>query len=49
MTQLRPMQAAAFAPYMQKSVAGYAEDNVTAGRWPREGALERIGFVKECA
>ena len=41
MTQLRPMQAAAFAPYMQKSVAGYAEDNVTAGRWPREGALER--------
>lgn len=41
MTQLRPMPAAAFAPYMQTSVAGYAEDNVRANRWPREGALER--------
>ena len=41
MTQLRAMPAAAFEPYVQTSVAGYAEDNVTAGRWPREGALER--------
>src|SRR5438046_2060834 len=35
------MRAEAYAAYLQSSVGGYAEDNVTSGRWPKEGALER--------
>ena len=35
------MRAEAYAAYLQTAGAGYAEDNVTSGRWPREGALER--------
>jgi ribosomal protein S18 acetylase RimI-like enzyme len=35
------MPPEAFGPYVQASIAGYAEDNVASGRWPCEGALER--------
>jgi ribosomal protein S18 acetylase RimI-like enzyme len=35
------MRPEVYGPYVQASVAGYAEDNVVAGRWPSEGALER--------
>ena len=41
MTVLTPMAPAGFAAYLQTSVAGYAEENVAAGRWPAEGALAR--------
>jgi ribosomal protein S18 acetylase RimI-like enzyme len=35
------MRAEAYASYLQAAVAGYAEDNVASGRWPKDGALER--------
>ena len=35
------MRGAAFGPYLQASVAGYAEDNVACGRWPPQDALAR--------
>ena len=35
------MRAEAYAAYLESSVAGYAEDNIAAGRWPRQGAVER--------
>ncbi len=35
------MRAQVYAAYLQSSVAGYAQDNVAAGRWPAQGALER--------
>jgi ribosomal protein S18 acetylase RimI-like enzyme len=41
MTTLKPMRAETYADYVASSVAGYAQDNVAAGRWPIEGALER--------
>ncbi|MEP7207418.1 MAG: GNAT family N-acetyltransferase [Casimicrobiaceae bacterium] len=41
MTILIPMRPQAFAAYREEAVAGYAEDNVVAGRWPGEGAVER--------
>lgn len=41
MTTLLPMRAEVFAAYLDSSVAGYAQDNIDAGRWPTEGALER--------
>lgn len=41
MTVLSPMRAQVYAAYLESSVAGYAEDNIAAGRWPREGAVER--------
>ncbi len=41
MTVLTPMTPAGFAAYLQSSIAGYAEENVAAGRWPADGALER--------
>ena len=40
-TSLRPMRAAAFVKYAAHSAAAFAEDNVTSGRWPAFGALER--------
>jgi glyoxylase I family protein len=40
-TLLVPMDAAGYAVYLRDSVAGYAENNVAAGRWPEAGALER--------
>ena len=40
-TTLRPLPPEAFAAYMQASIASYAQENVEAGRWPAEGALER--------
>ena len=41
MTVLAPMRPEVFADYVESSVAGYAEENVAAGRWPQDGALER--------
>ncbi|HCM26166.1 MAG TPA: N-acetyltransferase [Treponema sp.] len=41
MTVLAPMRPMAFESYITAAAAAYAEDNVAAGRWPIEGALER--------
>jgi ribosomal protein S18 acetylase RimI-like enzyme len=41
MTVLAPMRPAVFGAYLDHATAGYAQDNVAAGRWPQEGALER--------
>ncbi len=41
MTILAPMRIENFASYLESAVIGYAEDNVTSGRWPRESALAR--------
>ncbi len=35
------MRAEVYEAYLQAAVAGYAQDNVDAGRWPSEGALAR--------
>lgn len=40
-TTLVPMSAASFADYVKSAITNYAEENVAAGRWPSEGALER--------
>ena len=41
MTALRPMQAATYPAYLESAIHGYAQDNVSAGRWPQVGAIER--------
>ena len=41
MTALVPMRAKVYPSYLRESAAGYAEDNIASGRWPKEGALER--------
>ncbi len=41
MVILAPMKPNAFAGYRDAAAAGYAEDNVTSGRWPKAGALQR--------
>ena len=41
MTSLRPMPQTSFDAYRLASAQGYADDNVTSGRWPREAAFER--------
>lgn len=41
MTTLTPMLRSAYASYRERAAHGYAEDNVTSGRWPAEGALQR--------
>ena len=41
MTMLTPMTATGFEAYLRTSIAAYAEENVAAGRWPAEAALER--------
>ena len=40
-TSLVPMQAATFDVYREESIRSYAEENIAAGRWPAEGAIER--------
>ena len=35
------MNPSAFAGYREAAAAGYAADNVSSGRWPQEGALQR--------
>lgn len=35
------MPQASFQAYRESLAAGYAQDNITSGRWPKEGALER--------
>lgn len=41
MVTLAPMNPDAFASYRDAAAAGYADDNVTSGRWPALGALQR--------
>ena len=41
MTTIRPMRAESYTAYVEAAIAGYAQDNVAAGRWPEVGALER--------
>ncbi|HEV8690576.1 MAG TPA: GNAT family N-acetyltransferase [Ideonella sp.] len=41
MTNLVPMTEAAFVRFREQSIADYAQENIEAGRWPIEGALER--------
>lgn len=40
-TTLRRMRGDRFASYARAAVAGYAEDNIAAGRWDQVAALER--------
>ena len=35
------MRAESYTAYVEAAIAGYAQDNVAAGRWPEVGALER--------
>lgn len=41
MTLLTPMRAGTYPGYLEAAIAGYAADNVAAGRWPESGARER--------
>ena len=41
MTTLRAMPPQAYPDYVEASIAAYADENVAAGRWPPQGALER--------
>lgn len=41
MTVLAHMRPEIYPTYLRTSVAGYADDNIAAGRWPAEGARER--------
>jgi ribosomal protein S18 acetylase RimI-like enzyme len=41
MTTLLPMRPARYAAYLESAITGYAQDNVSAGRWTEVGALER--------
>jgi ribosomal protein S18 acetylase RimI-like enzyme len=40
-TVLIPMRRSEFDVYREASIYVYAEENIAAGRWPVEGALER--------
>jgi ribosomal protein S18 acetylase RimI-like enzyme len=40
MTTLAPMGDEGFAAFVETSLAGYAEDNVAAGRWTADEALD---------
>lgn len=35
------MRPETYPAYLEAAIAGYAQDNVAAGRWPEVGALER--------
>ena len=35
------MQADTFPAYLEAAIEGYAQENVSAGRWPPVGAMER--------
>jgi ribosomal protein S18 acetylase RimI-like enzyme len=35
------MRADTYPSYLKGAIAGYAEDNITSGRWPQAGAIER--------
>lgn len=41
MTTLLPMRPERYPAYLESAIAGYAQDNVSAGRWPEVGSLER--------
>ena len=40
-TALRAMRPETYPAYLEAAIAGYAQENVAAGRWPEVGALER--------
>ncbi len=40
-TRLIPMSQSSFERYREAAIIAYADENITAGRWPAEGALER--------
>ncbi len=40
-TQLVQMRATIYESYMEASIRAYADDNVAAGRWPADGAMDR--------
>lgn len=40
-TLLIPMHPSTFEIYRDASIRSYAEENIAAGRWPAEGAIER--------
>ncbi|HEX5682535.1 MAG TPA: GNAT family N-acetyltransferase [Ideonella sp.] len=46
-TSLQRMTEAAYVRFTEAAVADYADDNVAAGRWPAEGALERSRLEQE--
>ncbi len=35
------MRQETYGEYLESSIAGYAKENIAAGRWPDEGAIER--------
>jgi ribosomal protein S18 acetylase RimI-like enzyme len=39
--ELIPMDAAAFAAFLPLAIASYARENVAAGRWSADGAVQR--------
>ena len=41
MAALLPMRPERYPAYLESAIAGYAQDNISAGRWPELGALER--------
>ncbi len=41
LVKLTPMRLADFAGYREAAAAAYAADNVSVGRWPQDGALQR--------
>jgi len=41
MSVLVPMSETAFSQYVESAIAGYAEQNVTSGRWAAADALDR--------
>ena len=47
MIQLVPMLESEFDSYVEKTAPAYAAENVKAGYWPEEGALERSRKVFE--
>ncbi len=46
-TTLHRMTEQAFVRFNEAAIADYADDNVTSGRWPAEGALERSRLEQE--
>ena len=41
MIALVPMSDESYADYLKAAVLNYAQENIEAGRWPKEGALAR--------
>lgn len=41
MKTLSPMSSEAYEQYLKDAIISYAESNVSSGRWPKEGSVER--------